>query len=333
MRSDLQTASELSDQLFALAQQEKTPLFLFWAHHAGALTILYRGDLKTAQVQMEQTIALYDAQTHPRYMFDPKVVCLAHTAWVLWLLGYPEQAVKKNQAALALARRLTQPCDLMLALYYAAGLYIALRERETVQEFADSVTGLALKQGFPHYMALGTIQQGWVCLDQGSLAQGIALMQEGVRAYRATGARFVLTSVLPLVARTYGHIGQPEEGLSILDEAIAEMNDGGERWFEAAMYRVKGDLLLQTVSERSVRAAEQREQAERCFFDALKVARRQGAKSLELHATISLCRLWQQTGRKEAARQKLRTIYHWFTEGFETASLRAAKALLDELER
>ena len=330
MRGELQIASELSDQLFALARQENVPLFLFWAQHANALTVLYRGDLKTAQVHMEQTIRLYDAQTHPRYMVDPKVVCLAHSALVLWLLGYPEQAVKKNHAALALARQLAHPFGLVLALDYSAGLYIARQEREAAQEFADAVTELALKHGFPHYMALGTIQQGWVRLAQGSLEQGIALMRQGIHAYRATGAKLVLTSVLPVVAGAYGQIGQPEEGLSLLDEAIAEMNDGGERWFEAAMYSVKGDLLLQT--ERSGRAVEQREQAEQCFLDALRVAQHQQAKSLELQATMSLCRLWQQTGRKEAALKKLRTIYDWFTEGFETASLREAKALLAELE-
>ena len=216
-----------------------------------------------------------------------------------------------------------------------------MQEQAAAHKFSESVTELALKQGFPHYVALGTIQQGWVRLDQGDIEAGIAMMRQGISAYRATGAKLVLTSILPLVAGAYGRIGQPEEGLAILEEAVAEMQDGGELWFEASVYAVKGELLLQSDGRKTNEAHEAHEanvpshlqaEAEACFQQAIAIAQRQGAKSLELRATLSLCRLWQRHGKSAQARQHLARVYDWFSEGFETADLREARAVLAELK-
>ena len=218
------------------------------------------------------------------------------------------------------------------------GQRAALRTPACVGLCSQPVTELALKQGFPHYVALGTIQQGWVRLDQGDIEAGIVMMRQGIHAYRATGAKLVLTSILPLVAGAYGRIGQPEEGLAILEEALTEMQDGGELWFEASVYTVKGELLLQSDGHEGAEATEGHKahrpshlQAEACFQQAIAIAQRQGAKSLELRATLSLCRLWQQHGKSEQARQHVARVYDWFSEGFETADLREARAFMEEL--
>ena len=152
----------------------------------------------------------------------------------------------------------------------------------------------------------------------------MAQMHQGLAALRATGAEMLRPYYLALLAEAYAQVGQPEAGLTVLAEALAVVDNTGERRWEAELYRLKGELLL-------ARSAEQHAEAEACFHQALDIARRQQAKSLELRAAMSLSRLWQQQGKRAEARELLAPIYGWFTEGFDTADLREAKALLDAL--
>jgi len=153
----------------------------------------------------------------------------------------------------------------------------------------------------------------------------MAQMQQGLAAWRATGAEVFRPYGLALLAEASAKVGQREEGLTLLAEALAVTNDTGERRWEAELYRLKGELLL-------VHSAEQHAEAETCFRQALDIARHQQAKSWELRAAISLARLWQHQGKRATARQMLAEIYGWFTEGFDTADLQEARALLEELE-
>ena len=155
-------------------------------------------------------------------------------------------------------------------------------------------------------------------------------MQEGLAAQRATGAEAVHPYFLALQAETYGKMGQPEEGLAALAEASAMRQRTGEQWYEAELYRLKGELTLAQSSVQGLGSRVQKE-AEECFWKAVEIARKQQAKSLELRATTSLARLWQQQGKQKDAHQMLTEIYGWFTEGFDTVDLKEAKALLDEL--
>ena len=157
---------------------------------------------------------------------------------------------------------------------------------------------------------------------QGQGAAGVAQMQQGLAAYRATGAE-AKAAVLALFAEAYGGSGQAEDGLRLLEVAVAVMVKTGERSDAAELSRIKGALLLQ-------QAVPDVGQAEACFQQALAVARRQQARSLELRAAVSLARLWQQQGRRAEA-ALLAPVYGWFTEGFDTADLQEAKALLAEL--
>ncbi|NNG06407.1 MAG: hypothetical protein HKM90_01630 [Desulfobacteraceae bacterium] len=173
-------------------------------------------------------------------------------------------------------------------------------------------------------MAYGTLLRGWAIAAQGEGAEGIAQVRQGVVAHQATGAELHVPYFLSLLAEAYGEVGQPEEGLTLLVEALDRVNKTEERNWEAELHRRKGELLL-------IQQGQKVREAEECFRKALDTARRQQAKSLELRAAMSLSRLWQQQGKQEEAHQLLAEIYGWFTEGFDTADLKEAKVLLEEL--
>jgi predicted ATPase len=182
---------------------------------------------------------------------------------------------------------------------------------------------LSTEQGFAQWVAHGTILRGWALAEQGQGEEGVTQVNQSLAGWRATGAALAQPHYLALLAEVYRKVEKPEEGLSALAEALAAVPKNGERWYEAELYRLKGELVL-------ARSGENQAEAEACFLQAIDIAHRQLAKSLELRAVMSLSRLWQKQGKKEA-RQLLAEIYGWFTEGFDTADLKEAKALLDEL--
>jgi predicted ATPase len=208
----------------------------------------------------------------------------------------------------------------------AAVLHQFRREAQAVQERAEALMTLSTEQGFPYWLAFGTILRGWALTAQGEGAEGIAQINQGLAAHRATGAELHRPHFLSLLAEAYGKVGQPEEGLTVLVEALEIVDNAGERNWEAELYRRKGELLLEQQGQKVG-------EAEACFRKALDIARRQQAKSLELRVAMSLSRLWQQQGKQEEAHQLLAEIYGWFTEGFDTADLQEAKALLTGVEK
>ena len=266
---------------------------------------------------MERTLAL-------RQALAPGVTCLAFAANTLWCLGYPAQAVRRSQEALALAQALAHPLSLALAQHWAAYLHYRRREVPAVQAQAEALLTLATTQGFPVHVGHGTFWQGWALAMQGEGAAGLAQLRQGLAAVVAAGQELSRPLCLVLFAEAAGHVGQVEEGLRLLAEAgtVQEPNGLGDLLAEA--YRLQGTLLLRQATPNVA-------QAESCFHQALAIARRQQAKSWELRAAMSLSRLWQQQGKRDAAHQLLADIYHWFTEGFDTADLQEAKVLLDEL--
>jgi predicted ATPase len=186
---------------------------------------------------------------------------------------------------------------------------------------------LAIDQGFPYWLAFATILRGWALAEQGQREEGIAQIRQCLTAYQATRAELVRPYWLALLAEACWKAGQAEEGLRALTEALAVAHKTGEGFYEAELYRLKGELLQNV--EGGMRRAEWTTEA--CFQQALDIARRQQAKSLELRAAMSLSRLWQQQGKRAEAYDLLAPVYHWFTEGFDTADLQEARALLEEL--
>jgi predicted ATPase len=262
---------------------------------------------------------------------DAKVVCLCYAAWALWALGYPDQALQKSHEALTQAQELSHPLSLVVALSYTALLHQFLRQRQAAQERSEAVIALSTEQEFPHWLALGTLLRGWALAAQGEVGEGLTQIRQGLTAYRVTGAQAHVPKCLSLLAEAYGKGGQVEEGLTVLAEALAMANKNGERVWEAEIYRLKGELTLQQFKVQGAKLKEAAAEAEECFLKAIEVARKQQAKSLELRATVSLARLWQQQGKKKQARKMLAEIYTWFTEGFDTKDLQEARGLLEEL--
>jgi predicted ATPase len=332
-RAEYKTAQELAEQLLTLAQRVHDPALLVGAHYALGQILYLLGELTSAREHLEQGITLYDSQQDRSLTWagaHPAVQCLAFGANALWLLGYPDQALKRTHEALTLAQELSHPYGLAYALVMAAWLHQFRRERQAVQERAEAVMALSSEQGFTRYLVLGTLCRDWALAEQGQGEEGITQMRQGLAAYRATGSGVWRPYFLALLAEAYGKVGQSEEGLSVLAEALATVNKTGERFYEAELYRLKGELTLAQFSVQGLASSVQKE-AEECFLKAIEIARRQSAKSWELRATMSLARLWQQQGKQHAARNTLSEIYSWFTEGFDTKDLQEAKALLEEL--
>jgi predicted ATPase len=336
-RVELQTARELGEHLLTLAQRVGDPAFLLEAHYALGNTLNYLGEFAAAQAHFAQGIALYDPQQHRahavRYGQDPGVICRHYAAVTLWWLGYPDQALQRSHEALTLAQELAHPHSLAFALIFSAWIHHFRREWPLTHERAEATIALAAEQGFGVYTAMGRIFRGCALAEQeaepgagqGHVEEGMAQMQQGLAAWRTTGAAVFQPYGLALLAKASAQVGQPEAGLALLTEALALTNDRGERRWEAELYRLRGELLL-------MRSAAQHTEAETCFRHALDIARRQQAKSWELRTAMSLSRLWQHQGKRAEAHVLLAPIYGWFTEGFDTADLREAKALLDQLQ-
>jgi predicted ATPase len=227
-----------------------------------------------------------------------------------------------------------------MALFFAAELHYLRREVGAVQERAAAAVTLSAEQDFPFWLAQGTCLQGWALAEQGQREEGIAQMHRGLSIYQATGAELGRPYWLALPVATQGQAGQTAAGLSALAEAHAAVRKSGERYYEAELYRLKGELTLQKfqvssstfhVPHTQPSALNPQSEAEEHFHQAVTIARCQSLKSLELRAVMSLSRLWQQQGKKDKAQKMLAEIYGWFTEGFDTADLREARVLLEEL--
>jgi predicted ATPase/class 3 adenylate cyclase len=326
MKAELQTAYTRGEQLMRLAQQTHEAALLVEAHRALGTTLLFLGKLTAAHTHLEQGMALYNPQQHRslalRYGADSGIVCRLYMAWVLWLLGYPDQALRHIHETLLQAQELAHSFSQAFALNHTAMIHRFRREGLLAQERAEASIAFATEQSVAQWLAQGIVLRGWALAAQGHGAEGIAQIGEGIGAWRATGAELVQPWNLAQLAEAYARAGQSTEGLHVIMEALTLMGKTEERWWEEELHRLKGELLAHTQDPR---------EAETCFHHALTVARLQQAKSLELRAATSLARLWQQQGKRIEARELLAPVYGWFTEGFDTADLQEAKALLDEL--
>jgi len=327
VRGDNQKGRDVAEQLMRLAQSAQDPPSLLEAHRALGTVLLFMGELTPARAQLEQGIALYDPQRYRSHTLlygqDPAVACLPYVGLSLWYLGYPDQALERVYAALALAQKLSHPFSMAYALYFAARLHQLRREGPAAQEQAEALIALATRQSFAQWLANGIVLRGAALATRGQGEEGIAQMRQGLAAYQATGSELWRTWYLALLAEACGKTGRIAEGLDVLAEALAAMEKTEQRYHEAECHRLKGELLLQ-------QAVPDEHQAETSFRQALDVVRQQQAKSLELRAAMSLSRLWKNQTRRAEARQLLAEIYDWFTEGFATADLQEAKALLGQ---
>ena len=324
VRAQLQTGRELAEQLLSLAQAQDAPALLMQAHSTYGQLMLSLGEFATGHRHLEQSFALYERQPDRAGLFalDPGVFCLSYTALALWFLGYPEQSLQKELEAIQIAREPLHPYSMVWVLYWTVILHQLRCDTPAAQQCLEEAKAVAAQQGFAAIQdAKGTIQQGWLLVQQGEGAAGIAQLRQGIKDYRDSGSEIRRPYYLAQLAEACGEVGDPEEGLTALAEALALVADSDERWWEAELYRLQGELWLKVG----------RGTPEANFLKALDIARAQGAKSLELRAAISLSRLWQRQGRRDEAHTLLAGAYTWFTEGHDTGDLQEAKALLETL--
>jgi predicted ATPase len=257
---------------------------------------------------------------------DPRVATLSFLALTLWLLGYPAAALEMICEALGRARDLGHPMSLAFALSYGAMLKLCRRDPEAAHQLADEAHRVGMEHGFRYWSALGSTYRGIAQAALGRTDEGIAETLAGIESYRSTGSALGAAAVIVGLASSYLRAGLADEALSAAEQALSVIEQTGARMSAAELCRLKGEALLS-------RGAPFDAQAQACFEQAITIARQQEARSWELRATMSLARLLAKQGGRDEARTMLAEIYNWFTEGFDTADLKDAKALLDELGR
>ncbi len=334
LRADFRMARELGARLLDMARSAADPALLMQAHGALGATLFFQGELEASRKHCEQGFALYDREQHRShtllYGIDPGTLALDFIAWTLWYRGYPDQALATCQQALALAEEVPVPYSLADPMIFRAEIHCLRHEVQAAKEWAEAVITLAREQGFQYWLARATVLHGWALAEQGQHEAGVTEIRQAMLDYRSTGGEMLRPFFLGLLAAALGKAGDTRAALEVLAEALLLVDKTGERFYEAQLTRLKGEFILEQAATAGT-SATAREDAEACFQQAIAVARTQGARSLELGAVTSLCRLWQQQGRSDAARARLAEIYATFDEGFDTVDLQAAKDLLNQL--
>jgi len=331
-RANHLVAYELAEHCLRLAERNQDPILILEAHHALGITLTGLADFDRGLEHLHNVISRYDQKLHGSMAFtygqDPKVVCLSQAAWTTWIRGYPDRAIALNQQAVSLAQNLAHPYTLATALNFAAMLHQFCRDAGAVSECAEIVIDVSTKHNFGLMNSWASLMQGWSMTQGSEIGIGIAQIRDGIAAFRSSGAEVMVPYFLSLLAEALGKTGKAAEAVSVLTQAQAVIARSHEFWWEAELYRSMGELrLLESDDQGSV--SNRQKEAEEYFLQALNIASRQGEKSLELRAAMSLSELWRQQGKKAEAHRTLADSYGWFKEGFETADLRRAKTILD----
>ncbi len=327
LRGELAEARGFGQQLVALAEQQQDPALLVGGCHALGQDLFQMGDLVTARQTVERGIALFDPEKHRLRNWpggQPGEQCYLYAAFVLWMLGYPEQALRRGAEALAMAEGLANPANLINTLAFVALVHVLRREPAAAQERAKATMQMSAQHKNPYFLAWGTALLGWTLAAQDQVGEGIVEIDQGTAAYAAIGSQAWLPYFLGLQAETRARAKRIDDGLASVAEALALTDKTEERCWQAELNRIKGELLIAVSSDH-------RAEAESCFSHALDIARRQEARSWELRAGVSLARLWRDQGKRKQAHDLLAPIYGWFTEGFDTADLKETEALISEL--
>jgi class 3 adenylate cyclase/tetratricopeptide (TPR) repeat protein len=325
-RGELELAHELAGHMLRLAERQQDPVLLLWGHYVVGFTLASQGALKRARSHLEQSLAFYDARKGGTYGFvqDPGPTALALLSHVVHSLGYPDQALERMQQAVAMARNLSHPFTLAWVLGTAGALNWRRGEMLAAQELWEEWVALCTQQGFTPLLQSASMWLGFALVEQGRGKDGITKMQNALYSMTEASVFGDKLRGLGLLALAQGKVGQADQGLATIDEALALAKKTKKSAHESGLHRVKGQILLMK-DPRGLRKAKQ------SLRTAIGIARDQKDKSDELAAVIQLARLLASEGRREQAAAMLAKIYGWFTEGFDTADLKGAKALLEKL--
>jgi adenylate cyclase len=319
-------ALELAERALELAERLESSGNIVWAAQVIGMTLMYQGRFSAAREHLKRTLAFDDAHHEamvPVRGIDPRVAHRSFGAWVLWLLGYPDQAQQLGQEAVCLAEEANHPPSLGMALYVGRIIpHVLRREYQAIQELAEAAAQHTAGHRLGLSQAGAPIARGRTMVRRGHATAGIREMQQGFADWQATGTKAWASMYLGMLADACLEAGQLEQAQAAMDEALVAVRQSGERMVEAELHRLQGEVRLAQGDE---------DKAEACFRRAVAVAREQEARSWELRATMSLARLLGQQGRAEEGRSTLADIYGWFTEGFDTPDLREAQMLIEQL--
>jgi predicted ATPase len=320
---------ELAAQFLALAEKQRATVPLMLGHRLVGMSLLCTGDIAEGRAHYDQALALYDPAEHrslaTRSGQYARVTVLFERSRALWMLGYPEAALADADQALSEARESGQAATLMDTLAVTNITRILCGNFATANAQFDELDVLADEKGALFWKAAGMAMQGWVLATTGKASDAVQMITSGLTAFRSTGATATIPSSLAYLARVaYAELYQFDDAWNCIGEAATAVETTKERWWEAEVHRVAGEIALKSPGPDAAKA-------EGYFERALAVALKQQAKSWELRAAMSMARLWRDQGKRDEARDLLAPVYNWFTEGFDTLDLKEAKALLDEL--
>ena len=341
VRGRFLSARELGEQCFVIAKQAGDPAFEVEAHRALGATLYYLSEFKDALAHLEAGIELYQPQSHPvptflHFVADPGMTLLAYSAPLLWCLGYPLQAEERLDEAARIGKDRSHHFSDAVLLHFKTMFYQHQEDIEKVETTATQMLQICQEHGFSLWEAAATVMKGWALTELNRSEEGIAMIRKGIAAWEKTRAELQLPLFLTLLAQAYQRAGQYTLAMQTLDSALSVVTRTGERAYDAELTRRKGELCLirgkgtEAVGGKGVTSAVAK--AESYFQEALAIARRQGAKSWELRAALSLSELWCTQDRYREAYSLLRPIYLWFSEGFDTKYLQQARHLLEKLE-
>jgi predicted ATPase len=286
------------------------------------------GNPVSGKEHYDRALAIYDPAEHrpvtTRSGRDVGIGALSSRSNCLWWLGYPAAARDDGELAVKNARETGHATTLMFALHTAGSNHLYCRDYAAANAPLDELIGLADERGAPYWTALGTAVRGALFAVSGNASDAVLAITSGITSLRSTGATLYEPWHLSNLARAYAELGQLDDARRCIDDAIDKVERSKEKWCEAEVHRIAGEIALKSLAPDT-------EKAEKCFDHALAVARQQQTKSWELRAAMSMARLWRDQGKPQQAHELLAPVYSWFTEGFDTLDLKEAKALLDEL--
>ena len=319
---------ELATQFLALAEKQGATVPLMIGHRVTGISLLCTGDIAKSRAHFDQALALYDPAAHrplaTRFGVNSGVSVLSLRPLALWLLGCPGVALADADHALKDAREIGQAATLMYALVVGSLTPIHCGNFGTATTRLDEAVALAEEKGALFWKAFGMMNQGCVITLTGRASDAVQMITSGIAAYRSTGATASMPLWLSYLARAYAALGKFDDAWRCIGEAMTAVEITKERWWEADIHRIAGEIALKLPQPDAAKA-------EAYFERALAVARKQQAKSWELRAAMSMARLWRDQGKRQQGCDLLAPVYGWFTEGFDTLDLKQARALLDEL--
>jgi predicted ATPase len=323
---EVELARRLAEDLLRLSAERQDAAGLVLGRSAAGQCHLLAGRFTNARTHLEEVLALHDPASYATVLqtgSHPRMT-QAFLGNALLCLGYPEQAEARSTAAIAEARALAHPTSVAVSLVIGALQLSLTGDSATLQALAEELHAVATEQGLPAYRAWATIYRGWTRVDRGDLTDGMALLSDGVTAYRATGGAMWMPRFIALLAAAHESADQLDRAAALLEDAIAAAERTGERWYTAELHRQQARLLLRRG---------QADAAETQYLKALHVARTQHARLWELRAATGLAQLRRDHGRDDEAHALLAPVHGWFTEGFALPDLRSARALLDDIAR